>query len=290
MAAWVALAFAPAEVARGGAYIDADDTNGVDVITHPLGYTGAGGPLTVTVCIDPAATDAALQAIPVQNAIQTWNDRQPTNRNLFFDEHNDLSLFQIDYESTILHELGHCIGLSHANLASESGLSGTNQDYTRTTTGIDTTFNLNSGADGIKGSRDDLRQDDVNLHWFRKADNRPFTIDAPVDSSTYSRLLVDLPGLDKFATVGDRRVADKIGHINTEAVMVQGQTSDEVQRRLLYDDVATVRYAMSGLDELAGTADDYSLVLSYSGLTTGCDVVISTNNTFSAIDEQISTY
>ena len=50
---WLALAFAPAGGAQAGAYIDADETNGVDVITHPLGYTGSGALLTVTVCIDP---------------------------------------------------------------------------------------------------------------------------------------------------------------------------------------------------------------------------------------------
>ncbi len=50
--------------------------------------------------------------------------------------------------------------------------------------------------------------------------------------------------------------------------MQQGTFTDEDQRRLNHDDVATALYGMAGLDEIAGTPDDYTLGLSYAGLTT----------------------
>jgi cysteine-rich repeat protein len=74
-------------------------------------------------------------------------------------------------------------------------------------------------------------------------------------------------------------VAAAKGHPDTETVMQQGSSSDEAQRTLGHDDIATLRYAMSGLDEQAGTADDYTLSLTYAGRTTACDVVIDFDDT-----------
>ena len=39
-----------------------------------------------------------------------------------------------------------------------------------------------------------------------------------------------------------------------------------------------IRYAESGLDESDGSGDDYDLVLSYAGLTAGCDIVIDSTS------------
>ena len=50
--------------ARGGVYIFAGDSNGLDVVTHPKGYTGTGGPLSVSVCIDPASPNARGDGYP----------------------------------------------------------------------------------------------------------------------------------------------------------------------------------------------------------------------------------
>jgi hypothetical protein len=60
--------------------------------------------------------------------------------------------------------------------------------------------------------------------------------------------------------------------------MQQGSFSDEIQRDLTADDIAGLRYAMAGLDEIAGTADDYTLELTYAGLTTSADIVIDFDN------------
>ena len=93
----------------------------------------------------------------------------------------------------------------------------------------------------MRGSSDDVRGDDANLHWFRMANNNPFTLATTVDSTTYARDISALPGSDLFAVNGDRTVAALLGFANTEAVMQQGQYSDEAQRELTHDDVATLR-------------------------------------------------
>ena len=56
--------------------------------------------------------------------------------------------------------------------------------------------------------------------------------------------------------------------------MQRGTYPDEAQGTLGHDDVAGLRYAMSGVDGRAGTADDYALVLEYAGLDAGADIVI----------------
>ncbi|MDP1558148.1 MAG: hypothetical protein Q8K59_01770 [Nitrosomonas sp.] len=272
------IVFEAAAPAYSGSFQFADETHGVDVITHPTGYEGFGGNLMVTVGISPSSPHAAEMEISVQNAIDTWNRLVPTIGNVMTNDPG-LPQTQFDFESVVLHELGHCIGLAHPNLASESGLSGTDKNYTRTIKGVNNSFDLDSGADGIIGSSDDIRGDDINLHWFRRADNNPFVIvDEVVDKTTYSRELADLPDGHLFVANGDRNVSALLGYNNTEAVMQQGIRSGESQRSLTADDVATLRLGMSGIDMLAGTADDYKLILRYEGFTDSADIVINFDN------------
>lgn len=268
------VALAP-EVARAGAYIFADDANGVDVVAHPVGYDGTVTALTVEICIDPSSANASEMEAAVQNAIATWNALVPTTGNLVAGGANALASNEVDFESVLLHELGHCIGLAHPNLASESGVAIADEDHTRSTLGADASYDLGAGTDGIEGSADDLRDDDVNLHWFEIGVNDPFQSSATTfDASTFSRVLADLPGGASYAANADRQVGAALGHANSEAVMQQGTFYDEVQRSLVQDDVSTLRFAMSGIDEVQGSADDYTLGLAYAGQTTGCDVVI----------------
>jgi len=78
----------------------------------------------------------------------------------------------------------------------------------------------------------------------------------------------------------DRDVAEDIFNLyNTEAVMQQGILYDEAQHTLGHDDVAGIRYAMSGLDELAGTPDDYTISLTYAGLNPFANITIGFNHT-----------
>jgi hypothetical protein len=263
-----------------GAFIFSGESNGVDVITHPIGYDGTGGVISVSVCIDPTSTNAANMVNSVQNAIATWNELVATSPNLLFGANNDVPATQNDFESVVLHELGHCIGLAHPNAATESGLAGNNRNYTKATDGADDSFDLNSGGDGIIGSADDVRGDDVNLHWYVDADNDPCnTTIGTNDDSTMSRGLGNLPGSDVFAANGDRAVCNNLGFANTEAVMQQGQNNDEDQRALGGDDIRTLRLGMSGLDETEGTGDDYTITLTYAGLTTACDIPLDFDNT-----------
>jgi hypothetical protein len=265
-----------------GAYIFAGEAYGVDIITHPSTYFGSGGNIIVRVCIKPTSLNATDMEIPVQNNINIYNQLQATTGNLSLGSSNNIPSSKLDFESVALHEIGHCLGMAHANAASESGLTGNNQNYTRATDGGNNAFNLNPGADGIIGSSDDIRGDDINLHWYRVSNNNPFTIDNPVDSSTYSRDSANLPGGHNFAANADRTVAGLLGVPGTEAVMQQLTFFDEAQRTLVHDDVATLLLAASGLNETAGDSDDYTITLEYGGISTSnCDISLSITDTTS---------
>ncbi len=263
---------------NAASYIFAGEANGIDVVTHMKGYSGVGGNVNLTVGIDPTSVNAAAMMVSVANAVNTWNGLVPTVGNVVQDFVTIPSGW-FDFESTFLHELGHSLGLSHINAASESGLAGANQNYTKATDGANNVLDINPGADGVIGSGDDIRGDDVNLNYFRIADNDPFATGlGVVDSTTYSRDVSDLPGSDTFSANADRDVGTLLGYANTEAVMQQGTFNNEIQRMLGADDVAGILYAQSGLDELAGTADDYSMTIEFLGQTASADIVIDFDN------------
>lgn len=263
--------------ASAGAFIFANEGNGVDIIAHPAGYTGTGGEAEVTLCVDPASPNAAAMEIPVQNIVTTINELQAASPNLLFGGDNDIPSGNTDFESVALHEVGHCIGLAHPNLGSTSGVTNTNS--TNSTDGANNALDEDNGVDNVFGSADDVRGDDVNLHWFRRSDNNPFLLGTTFDTSTYSRDVGDLPGGDLFPANADRTVGSVTFNVDaTEAVMQQGSGSDEDQRRWSADDVATLSLGMSGVDETQGTADDYTIRAVYAGLTTSCDVVLRFDN------------
>lgn len=269
------LTFNISSPSYAGAFIFSGTGNGFDVITHPSGYTGTGGILTVGICIDPTSANATQMEISVQNIVNTFNAQTVTTGNLLTGENNNIPSNFFDFESVALHEVGHCIGLAHVNASSESGLTENDANYTKATRGNNAVFDISPGPDGIIGSSDDIRGDDINLHWFNISTNNPFIIDTPVDSSTYSRDIANLPAGHSFATNADRNVSTSFILPATEAIMQQGTGLDEAQRTLVGDDVATLKYAMSGLDEIAGNADDYTINLVYRGITaTNCDVSI----------------
>ena len=258
-----------------GAFTFAGEGNGLDVITHPKGYLGSGGDLNVGVCIDPASDFQDELVIPVKNNISVWNDLQPVQSNL---DPNAVS--GLDVESVLLHEMGHCIGLAHVNAASESGLS--ENDYTKATEGANNVFNVNPGPDGIPGTFDDIRGDDANLHWFNP-NNDPFQlpIHTPVDTSQYRRDVSELPPGDSFAQNASREMAAFYGLPAAEAVMQQLTYYNETQRELISDGASTLMLAGSGLDETAGTSDDYRLVLTYEGISDDpavCDITVTIEN------------
>lgn len=263
---------------HAGAFIFADGDN-PDRVAHPSSYLGTGGEITVSVCIAPTSESIADIQVSVQNAIAAWNAREPVSPNLFLGTSNDIPFDKIDFESTLLHEVGHCLGLAHPNLATESGLPGADRNYTQADRGANGSFDIHPGSDGIKGSGDDLRGDDINLHWFNAGSNNPFALTTPIDSSTYSRELSALPAGDSFPANSDRTVGNALGFPDSEAVMQQGAFFDEDQRQLGVDDIATLGLGMAGIDRSAGTGDDYIPILEYGGVNSGCDISIEVTGT-----------
>ncbi len=270
----ITLLLTPLNAAFSFAYIFAGEANGVDVVAHPIGYFGTGGVVSLTVGVDATSTHADDMEIAVQNVVTQFNQLTSTTPNIL--------LFLIpngtvDFQSVLLHEMGHSLGLAHCNLATESQLPFVVQDYTKSTNGANNTFDYSSGPDGIIGSEDDVRSDDVNLNYFKIADNNPFTSTAIMDQTTYSRDLADLPS-GVYSANGARDVGVSLGFNRTESVMNQGTNNSEAQRTLIPDDVAGLSYAEAGVDEIAGTADDYTIVLNYVGQTNSADILIDFDN------------
>ena len=285
--------------ACAGAFTTAD-TSGFfaspDNVSHPTGYNVSTGNLTsptLNVCVVPGSPNAAAIDVSVANIVDTMNNLVPVPLNM---KTGSNFTVDIDFESVALHELGHCIGLAHPNAASEapSG-TGDQRESTRAAPGLNGMLDYNPGGDGIHGSNDDLRGDDVNLHYFVPGDNDPFAVLGAVDSTNYSRDVADLPMGDTFPANADRQVAvlgrygaatdDCAGQffepdsLCAEAVMQQGSPNEEFQRALAPDDVATLLYARSGIDRIAGTGDDYTPTLVYRGITsTNCDINVSFND------------
>ena len=176
------------------------DSMGVDVVTHPRGYTGTGGTLPVSIGIDPTSTHADAMVQPTRNIVDTINALVPTTGNLLSDA--GVPGDSYDFESVALHEVLHSLGLAHPNAGKESSLEGAERNYTRAMKGANGRFDLNAGGDAVIGSSDDQRGDDVNLNWFHRLNNNPFTMAAVVDSTTYSRDKADLPAGHLFAANG----------------------------------------------------------------------------------------
>ncbi|MDB9742107.1 PEP-CTERM sorting domain-containing protein [Akkermansiaceae bacterium] len=268
-------------------FADSASINDANSVTHATGYNGTGGVLNISVGVDSTSVNASDMLVSVGNAVNTFNNLIVTTGNLSSDFTN-IASGAFDFESVLLHELGHSLGLGHVNAASESGLTGSDQNYTVAGEGDNSTLDLNAGSDGIIGSADDIRGDDVNFNWFSTLNNDPFAIGAVVDSTTYSVDIANLPSGDSFSANGDRLVAGGLGYTDTEAVMQQGTFNNEIQRTLAADDVAGILFANSGFDRIAGTADDYTINLSFVGLTSSADILIDFDNSTSFAVSQSS--
>lgn len=242
-------------------------TDTPDAVTHPLGYDGTGGIITIGVCIDPASTYASALVAPLTKAVNTLNGLVATT-GTYVAVSAEVPSGHADAESVLLHEISHCVGLHHVNLGSL--LSPLQQIFfgnaTFSVQGADAEYSfVVIGGDNIWGSADDGRGDDVNLNWFRQTTNDPFML--PVgpppayDQTSYTRNLASLPSGHSYSTSGGPAVASHLGYANTRAVMYAATAVGAEVRSLSHDDVATFRYAMSGLNETEGDADDYVFML-----------------------------
>lgn len=256
------------------AFVFASASNGVDLVTHPIGYIGAGGNLSISVGIDPTSANATDMVTPIKNAIIIINALNATTSNLKTGASTNVPSGSQDFESTVLHEMIHSMGLAHPNIGAVAGVSGNDRNYTNSTLGADGVYDFDDGVDNIIGSKDDSRDDDINLNWFRTSNNNPFTISGTIDNTTYSRDPADLPSGDAYSVNADRTVGIDLGFTDTECVMQQGTFNGESQRTLGHDDVAGLKFGMSGIDETESTLDDYTFTLTYVGMTTSADIVV----------------
>jgi hypothetical protein len=267
------LAFGP--TAHAGVFLFGADpsVNIPTLITHPYGYTGTGGALTVEICL--SATAVPIQA-QVQQAINMWNARMVAHGNctgrcstLEDEPPPETNYFIVP---TIVHELGHCaLGLDHTN--NDDNTSHTNT-YAETS--------ITNGDDKVPGSSDDvvtILPGARVLHFFRISDNNPFTIDGTViDSLTYTRRFSDLPPGHLWPANGNRRVGSLlIEPTFSHSLMYSLGGPDTTYSAFIADDVNTVVFGETGLDEFAAPPDDadnYSVQLALVPTCTNADVQV----------------
>jgi hypothetical protein len=273
-------------------------------VVHGGGYTGTGGEVAVSVCLDPGALP--LSGDPeqaIRNAVAAFNALVPTNGNVV--SRSD-GAGGSDFESVLLHEVGHCIGMDHNALGPSETCDTTPDPFDSPhlyfanafpgSTGAASTcsppapsppvltgvFSTNPGVDGVRGSRDDIRGGDINRNWFRKNVNNPFeTPPAIVDRGNYSMTVADLPvghsfveNSTSFAPCSGPNTSALRGVTPTQNTMFPVNCNPNHIRRLAPDDVALLRVARAGLNGTQGDADDYTLKLTYVGQASNCNIKI----------------
>lgn len=255
---------------NGGVYYRIDlDFTGFEpfIVIHPSGYQGMGGELMLKVCAEDPDFGLALQ-----DAMETWNELTPIVRNchqctVYEDPpmSNPEDYFYLT--SVLMHELGHCaMGLGHTNWEQTSATA------TRAAASID------PGNDAVPGSRDDVVTPLPGarlVHWFRTADNNPIIVDnTTIDSSTYSRRIQDLPPGSNWAANGNKDSSLLLNEIDTHSLMYTLIEEGVQYVGLDADAVNTVKLGMSGIDIVAGTADDYTVNLELVDDCSTADIVI----------------
>ena len=251
---------------------------------HPVGFDGSGGALIINVCTT-GIFPGEMRPIEarVQDAIATWNALVPSQGNcpgecrLVEDLDPSPDTDPYDFESVVLHELGHCAyGLDHPNLQvdlpNDVGNERVNTSYTAGYNG--STALISAGTDTIRGTADDEYGNICDVHWFRISDNDPVVIDAtPIDSMTYSRSVLSNLGMD-FPVNANREAALSLGAPLTNAVMYSNIARNQVRDALTADEVNMVKNLLIGSDRIAGNADDYTVTLQYVADCSTADIQV----------------
>lgn len=283
---WLAAAFAVVgTAAQAGTFIDFGQPS-ASIVTHPNGYTGQGGEFAVGVCLDPAAPpQSGNPEQALRNVVATYNRNEATIGNVVTNNAG-----KVDFESVLLHEVGHCIGMDHNVLGpSEVGSGGNFSDprlyFANAKPGTNDSFDTDDGADNVRATRDDARGDDINRNWFRKNVNNPWEIPpAIVDRGTHSVLVSDLPDGFNFVEVassfdpcngGQPDSSTLQGILPTQNTMFPVLCTNRFLRDLAPDDVTTLRIARAGRDgSQAATGDNYTPRLEAVPMGPDCDIVV----------------
>lgn len=259
-------------------------------VVHPLGFNEAGGSVQIRVCVD-ALPETGLAAV-TEWAVAMLNGLQARTENCYgcrtIEEGWPPGGGEFALSSVVLHELGHCgLALDHGNRLWDTIPGGNHELTSYTLSWGDAAGGISPGPDFIRGSFDDTHvaqggQLAESVFWFRKADNNPVIVDtAVIDSLTFSRSIVTgLPLGHSWSANANRRVAETLGHATTQSVMIAGQPPAQFFMGLAGDDVNTARMARTGVDRLAGTADDYVVDLQ----VVSCQDLHELRITFSPID------
>lgn len=288
LASAVALAFvAPA---HAGKFLT--ETNGR--VTHPFGYTGTGGDRIIDVCLDPTAMPIAGDPTQAtENVLAEFNRLQGSIGNVVNAAGAGVPGGSLDYESFLMHELGHCMGLDHhvmgpSEVSCTVGSTCVNNPhlfFSNTDRGGNNVYDADDGADNARGTSDDARGDDTNMVYFRIGSNNPF-VDAPIaDRTTYTQSPT-YPGADtapemvsNFSPCVQGTATSNTGLANgqpaTTDIMVPILCTANVVRDLSPNDRTMFRIARAGRDGTVGTSDDYTTTLNFLGTDqTGCDIQV----------------
>ncbi|MEM6453724.1 MAG: hypothetical protein AAF772_01385 [Acidobacteriota bacterium] len=254
-------------------------------ITHPPGFDGSGGALSYDICV---LKGSGRFIGPLQRAMATWNALIPTIGNcigckLWEDGSEGLTIAHA--ETTLLHELGHCpLGLDHPDRNWDAAGDGVWEptSFTRSWDVANPPNGIRAGPDFLRGTLDDIQQRGggaipESVHWFRRMDNNPFAIDGTViDSQTFSRsVLTNLPAGHSWAANANKRVSQALGLPDTQSVMYSRQVEGEIKVALTADEVNMLEMARTGVDQTAGTSDDYTVELRYVESCDQADVIIA---------------
>ncbi|MEO8275141.1 MAG: hypothetical protein ABI639_02920 [Thermoanaerobaculia bacterium] len=102
-----------------------------------------------------------------------------------------------------------------------------------------------------------------SVSWFRRSDNDPVLIDSTtIQQASFSRSLTVLPTGSNYAASANEFVASSLQHPGTQSLMYSKIGSGTRLSGLVAEDVNMIRFAMTGADRIAATADDYSVHLS----------------------------
>jgi hypothetical protein len=271
---------------QAGSFIPLDDAPLATVI-HPSGYRGEGGMLPIRVCLRPDALPASGDPRPaIRNAVARFNRSEAEVGNVEVGGDN-----RIDFESMLLHELGHCLGLGHSAIgpAERAAFSAGEQVlfHANALPGPNGVLQALVGADGVRGTHDDLRGDDRSTSWFARAHNDPYVMPpAVIDRSTFSASLGDLPvghGFPAIAsafapcTAPSAEPAETNGSAlrlvpRTQSVMYPVLCQPHRIRALAPEDVSMLRIARAGVDGVQGSGDDHRPRLSFHEGTADCEI------------------